>query len=67
MTKPPAAGGSRLTLETPVTYLAGVGPHRAELLKRLRAQAAGQVAVRGQGDDAQIGLAGQFFRQAAVG
>jgi ATP-dependent DNA helicase RecG len=26
---------SRLTLETPVTYLTGVGPRRAELLKRL--------------------------------
>ena len=25
----------RLTLETPVNYLAGVGPRRAELLKRL--------------------------------
>jgi len=25
----------RLTLETPVTYLTGVGPRRAELLKRL--------------------------------
>lgn len=30
----PAASG-RLTLETPVTYLKGVGPRRAELLKRL--------------------------------
>lgn len=29
------AAGPRLTLETPVTYLTGVGPRRAELLKRL--------------------------------
>ncbi len=29
------AAGPRLTLETPVTYLKGVGPRRAELLKRL--------------------------------
>jgi ATP-dependent DNA helicase RecG len=29
------AAGARLTLETPVTYLKGVGPRRAELLKRL--------------------------------
>ena len=32
MTPRPAG---RLTLETPVTYLTGVGPRRAELLKRL--------------------------------
>ena len=30
-----AAGGPRRTLETPVHFLAGVGPRRAELLKRL--------------------------------
>jgi ATP-dependent DNA helicase RecG len=35
VTKTSAAGGTRLTLETPVTYLPGVGPRRAELLKRL--------------------------------
>jgi RecG-like helicase len=29
------SAGPRLTLETPVTYLTGVGPRRAELLKRL--------------------------------
>ncbi len=29
------AARARLTLETPVTYLTGVGPRRAELLKRL--------------------------------
>ncbi|MBL8997466.1 MAG: ATP-dependent DNA helicase RecG [Gemmatimonadetes bacterium] len=29
------AAGPRLTLETPVTYLTGVGPRRAEQLKRL--------------------------------
>ena len=29
------AAGPRLTLETPVTYLTGVGPRRADLLKRL--------------------------------
>ena len=31
----PVPSGTRLTLETPVTYLPGVGPRRAELLKRL--------------------------------
>jgi ATP-dependent DNA helicase RecG len=35
VTKAPAPSGTRLTLETPVTYLTGVGPRRAELLKRL--------------------------------
>lgn len=29
------SAGGRLTLETPVTYLKGVGPRRADLLKRL--------------------------------
>ncbi|MFM8909505.1 MAG: hypothetical protein ACKOH8_02805, partial [Gemmatimonadota bacterium] len=33
----------RLTLETPVTYLTGVGPRRAELLKRLNIFTAGDL------------------------
>jgi ATP-dependent DNA helicase RecG len=37
--RPPA----RLTLETPVTYLTGVGPRRAELLKRLNIFTAGDL------------------------
>jgi ATP-dependent DNA helicase RecG len=31
----PAGGGPRRTLETPVEFLAGVGPRRAEALRRL--------------------------------
>ena len=36
----PAAGAPRLTLETPVSYLPGVGPRRAELLKLMLAAGA---------------------------
>jgi ATP-dependent DNA helicase RecG len=37
------AAAPRLTLETPVTYLKGVGPRRAELLARLRIATAGDL------------------------
>jgi len=34
---------TRVTLETPVTYLKGVGPHRAELLRKLEIRTAGDL------------------------
>ena len=39
----PASGGGRLYLDTPVTYLKGVGPRRAEQLARLNIATAGDL------------------------
>ena len=41
--RPPARATPRLTLDTPVTYLKGVGPVRAELLARLGITVAGDL------------------------
>src|SRR5699024_8351707 len=39
----PSSGGGRLYLDTPVTYLKGVGPRRAEQLARLNISTAGDL------------------------
>ncbi|HKG94042.1 MAG TPA: ATP-dependent DNA helicase RecG [Gemmatimonadaceae bacterium] len=39
----PTAGTPRIALDTPVTYLRGVGPRRAEALARLRIRTAGDL------------------------
>ncbi|MEN9817570.1 MAG: ATP-dependent helicase RecG, partial [Gemmatimonadota bacterium] len=41
--RPPARPAPRLTLDTPVTYLKGVGPVRAQLLARLGITVAGDL------------------------
>ena len=41
--RPPSRGATRLTLETPVTYLKGVGPARAQSLARLGIHVAGDL------------------------
>ena len=39
----PSSTSPRLTLDTPVTYLRGVGPRRAEALGRLKIRTAGDL------------------------
>ena len=41
--RPPSRGTPRLTLETPVTYLKGIGPARAAMLERLGITVAGDL------------------------
>src|SRR5688572_30469117 len=41
--RPPSRGAMRLTLETPVTYLKGVGPARAQALARIGIHDAGDL------------------------
>ena len=41
--RPPARPAPKLTLDTPVTYLKGVGPVRAEMLARLGITMAGDL------------------------